>query len=71
MSVRDVMTIRKCQSVASYQEGLDELGCDSPIDSLFLKKMGGLTLRTTQKYELLNTLSGEVLGILTVQYTAG
>jgi hypothetical protein len=27
-------------------------------------------LKTTQKYELLNTLGGEVLVILTTQYTA-
>jgi hypothetical protein len=30
----------------------------------------GLELKTTRKYELLNTLGGEVLVILTTQYTA-
>ena len=70
-SVRDVMWIWKHQTFASYQEGLDAHGCDSPTDILFLKKRGRPTLRTTREYELLNTLGREFCDMLAVQNTEG
>jgi hypothetical protein len=54
MSVLDMMTMEKRQSVAAL---LKTLGCDPAIDNLFSKRGDGLNLKITRKYKPLISLA--------------